>query len=123
MANWRRIVLGPQSREGEGEPGEGRAERPDTAEADPGMGKILQESVWRFRPPVMDRRDSLLHRVLDPGDDQRGSKRRQSLPGHRSRGGRNSHGYILVLPGEQVEQDHGVVQKHGAAIRHCDPGG
>ena len=115
--------IGPQPRESKGEPGEGWAERPDAAETDPRMGKVLQESVRRFRPPTVDRRDSLLYRVLDPGHDQRGPERRQSLPGHRPRGGRDSHGYILVLSGEQVEQDHGVVQEHGATIRHRDPGG
>lgn len=118
-----KIIIGPQPRESEGEPGKGRAERPDAAEADSGMGQVLQEPVRRFRTFTVDRRDPLLHRVLDPGLDQRGPERRQSLPGHRPRGGRDSHGYILVLPGEQVEQDYGVVQEHGAAIRHRNPGG
>lgn len=118
-----KIIIGPQPRESEGEPGKGRAERPDAAEADSGMGQVLQEPVRRFRPFTVDWRDPLLHRVLDPGHDQRGPERRQSLPGHRPRGGRDSHGYILVLPGEQVEQDYGVVQEHGAAIRHRNPGG
>jgi len=113
---------GPQPRESKGEPGEGWAKRPDAAEANSGMGQVLQKSVRRFRPPIVDRRDSLLHRVLNSGHDQRGPERRQSLPGHRPRGGRDSDGYILVLPGEQVEQDHGVVQEHGAAIRHRNPG-
>lgn len=118
-----KIIIGPQSRESKGEPGKRWAERPDAAEADTGMGQVLQEPVRRFRPPAMDRRDSLLHRVLDSGLDQRGPERRQSLPGHRPCGGRHSHGYILVLPGEQVEQNYGVVQEHGAAIRHRNPGG
>lgn len=118
-----KIIIGPQPCESEGEPGKGRTERPDAAETDTGMGQVLQEPVRWFRPPAVDRRNPLLHRVLDPGLDQRGPKRRQSLPGHRPCGGRDSHGYILVLPGEQVEQDHGVVQEHGAAIRHRNPGG
>jgi len=117
------IIIGPQPRESEGEPGKRRAERPDAAEADSGMGKVLQELVRRFCPPTVDRCDSLLHRILDPGLDQRGPERRQSLPGYRPRGGSNSHGYILVLPGEQVKQDYGVVQEYGAAIRHRNPGG
>lgn len=70
----------------------------------------------------MDRRDPLLHRVLDPSVDERGSERRQSVPGHRVGGGRHSHGYILVLPGEQVEQDHGIVQEHGTPNRDRDQG-
>ena len=35
-----------------------------------------------------------------------------ALPGHRARRRGDHHRHLLVLPGVQVQQDHGVVQAH-----------
>ena len=37
--------------------------------------------------------------------------------GHRVDGRCGGDGRLLLLPGEQKQQDYGVIQEHGAAIR------
>ena len=61
--------------------------------------------------------DFLSLRFQSSGHNCRGAARRQPLPGHRvDRSGRGDR-HLLLLPGVQVVEDHGVVQEHGPAVR------
>lgn len=57
------------------------------------------------------------------GEYRRGTCGRQFVPRHRVSGSGYSDRYIFVLPGEQVIENHGVIQEHGAPIRYGHPRG
>lgn len=56
-----------------------------------------------------------------PGEYRRGTSGWQLVPRHSTGGGGDRDGHLLVLPGKQVLQDHGILQEHGAPVRDCHP--
>lgn len=53
-----------------------------------------------------------------PGEYRRRASGWQLVPRNRVSGCGDCDGHLLVLPGKQVVQDHGILQEHGASVRY-----
>ncbi|VCW79381.1 unnamed protein product, partial [Gulo gulo] len=76
-----------------------------------------------FLNPAVDRSYPLLPGLRHPGGHRGRPLGRQPVPGHRAGCCGHHHGLLLLLPGGQELQDHGVLQEHGAPGEGGSEGG